>query len=263
MQDRWTKVAALIHHSAAALYYSYKLFISSGLIVLILSFLTLIYKHFTHQTIFPVLLFLIIPLGVILAGVIFWAKIQTSQEFQSHNPGLKILVIEHNHTCLNNNGYLHYSRIIAEALHNGVASYKQKFSWTGKGEIIPSIDNPRQKIHLSDEQYGTRKICTVDFEKPLKATEKIDFNYSLKLIDNIQKAQPFLGHTVYCKKKKLILRVRFSEEDNIKSYKQRIFMSPVSEIPLLEKEVVLPLGSREACWEIPRPKIGFKYQIIW
>lgn len=264
MEDRWAKVAALIHHSAAAFYYLYKLFISSGLIGTVVFSLILIHQRLTHQAILPVLLSLIISLGVVLAGVVFWAKIQTSQQFQSHNPGLRILSSEVTYAHLNNNKYSQSVRIIAKALQHGVKSYEQKFYWTGEGKIIPSIDDPRQKIHLFKEQDGPRQICKIDFERPQKPNDKkININYKLDLIDDAQKAQRFLRHNVYCKMTKLVLRVQFSNEDNIKSYKRQIFMSPVSEVPIKEWEFALPLDSREAFWEIPKPKISFKYQIIW
>ena len=263
MKNRWTNLAGITFYSIGALYYSYNLFIISGIGGFLISFFILIFKHFVHETILPTGLLSLISLGLAMTGFIFWTKMRTSQ-FQSHNPGLKILLLEHTYTLLGGNKYLDSKRIMVKALWTGVNCYKHKFYWSGGGEIIPEAIDPQQKIQLFKEPYGTYQVCQIDFNNPIKANKKFDFSYNLKLIDNMGSAQPFISQNIHSPINKLVLRVSFSrEEGNIKTYKRRIFMSSTSDIPFREWELPLSSDSREACWEIPKPKIGFKYQIIW
>src|SRR3989338_7025659 len=107
-------------------------------------------------------------------------------QFQSHNPGLKILLIERTYALLEGNKYSQSNRIKAKALWTGINLYKDKFTWSGGGEIIPEVIDPQQKIQkiqVFEEPYGTHQVCQADFKAPLGAKEVIDFGYILKLED--------------------------------------------------------------------------------
>lgn len=177
------------------------------------------------------------------------------------NPYLESMLVEVCYSLVDATSYKYSRRVIVKALRNGIDCYKNKITWTGTGSITPNGHNPR--FTIGDDPFSNYKFCKVDFERPLKKKEKLEIRYSLDLKDPGMQARPFLNHTIHNPIHKLIMRVHFLHDDGGVHFKKEIFMSPMSEMPLWEEKVLLPLDSKEAVWEIDRPRQGYCYRLTW
>lgn len=256
MPDRWVNVAAWIHHVLAAFYFFYQLIVLLGIAGITLGI------SFRSQLDFGFCFVIPISLGLLIWGVVLGLR-SSKLRLSSYNPGIKQEIVEDIYSLVGPNDYSHSRRVVARIVQHGVDNYKHKFHWTGEGGIS-YIEHPKQKVEIYQESYGHYYVCKVDFERAFGKNEKIDFTYDLKFNDRAGTTKPYFGYTShYHTTRKLILRVRFLCDESIKSYWRKKFLSPYTDIPFWQEQVTLPSGSREASFEIVRPRIGFRYQITW
>jgi hypothetical protein len=246
------------YYALGLLYYLHHWFTVAGVAGVTIS-AVLHYEHWWRQS-----LPYVFSLSAVLltSGLSLWWKARKGQA-NSHNPGLYPIQIECVYSVLGNNNYRYSRSLTVRALHSDVDHYRSKFTWTGLGQITASATNPNHQIRLFDEQYGCFRVCEVHFERPLRRKEEITFTYNLDFVDEAQAARPFLSHMAEYPIGRVILRVRFPDDGVIRECKQLTFESRITDMPVSERDLPLPMNSNEVSWDIRNPRLGCKYLIRW
>jgi hypothetical protein len=260
MQGKWFGLTSRFYYASGALYYLYRWVIITGAFGILTSTIPAYYKQYW-------LLFIIIQpaIAVFIWGTVLWIRTGKYQ-LQGNNPNLKDLLVERTYTVLGDRKYEYYRKVITQALETGADHYTIKFWWSGKGKTECRVSNPHQKIQLSKQPHGNFTVCRVTFERPLKKGETEEINFHINFLDEKGKPRSFLLHDTHDKIRKLVLKVRVPINDPTQAHTKQCFMSPVSEIPMWEakdQQFVIGSGYKEASWEIPRPRFGYRYQICW
>lgn len=245
----------LYYYLGAAYYVYHWMFIVAGSSV--------VTGYFVRSNVF--LLAGFAAVGVIaLGGAISAVIVKSKKRLDCLNPDLLITKSADTYTVLPNNEYMYEKEISVKARHLGVQRYKNKFKWSGEGEIGVSIDCPSQSCTatLIKTPDGNWDSVRVDFSYPLNVGNELSFKLTLKMVDGGKTAKPFLQKfidDIY--PNGLTMNVAWG--DPPKELKREIFSSARSEIALGREDVLGEQISKTTQWRIARPRFGRRYRISW
>lgn len=197
-------------------------------------------------------------------GLLLMAKRRTAR-LHGNNQDIYIELLESFYSELGDSRYRYTRRLIIKALRKGVDHYSYKFGWSGTGSIAPKVESSpdvRVKVEIVDEPFGSRKVCLVQFQRPLRKGQRIEFTYSLDMEDRGHTARPFLTHRVKEPLGRLVLRTKVLDA-SAKDFLKLVFDLNDTDIPTREEKALLKMGSDEMEWEISRPRLRSVYQLRW
>lgn len=258
MHGRWVNVAARVYYVFGALYYLYHwliIFGAGGLLVALFS-------HSASRN--QIAFYALSPsLTALIWGLVIWSKRKTV-EIQSQNPALYEMEL-HSTYILHGGGRYHYDRSLkVKARYDGVDHYTAKFTWSGGHGVQPNVHaQGPHTVTVMRAERDYQSVARINFQRPLRKGEVLDFMYSLELNDPQGQAKPFLAHTVYHRTDKVWLTIRFDTPPAIRFFTRQIFLSTSADIPMFEEVVNVPPNATTLEWQIARPRIGYRYKIIW
>lgn len=259
MHGKWVTFAARVYYVIGLTYYLYHWLLIAGAGGLAIGVVTHAINR-NHIT------FGLAPLSVslLLWGIALLAR-KRALEFQSHNPGLQEKLSDSTYTVRADNSYYFSRRLIVQAKHDGVDHYVGKFRWSGGRHItaVPAASYPH-RVTLSPQPHDIHMICRIDFERPLRKKEVLEFSYALEMRDIEGTAEQFISNSIYYRSEKVITRVRLdTPPPNLRYYRRQILASNTADMPIYEERVNLQDGNEELFWEVKNPRIGYRYKIIW
>jgi len=182
------------------------------------------------------------------------------------NPGLRLFYWKHDYAIVSETQYKYVASIRAKVLQTGLQLYKHKFDWTGVGNAsaTPLSDLIDTAVIYSDPT-GPGEVCGITFKNSFREGQIIDFSYQIDFHDPNGKAKPFINHNTEVPLDFLALRVRFPIGWPGLKYRRQSFASSVTDTAQPEDVELSPnaLGFKKAFWDMPRPRLGHKYQILW
>src|SRR5215217_6377385 len=197
MHGKWVTFAARVYYVIGLSYYIYHWLLIVGAGGLAFGVLThAIHRNYITFGLAPV------SVSLILWGIALLAR-KRALEFQSHNPGLQEKLSDSTYTVFDNNTYHFSRRLIVQAKHDGVDHYVGKFRWSGGRNIIalPAVSHPH-RVTLAPQPHDIHMICRIDFERPLRKNETLEFNYALEMQDIEGMAERFISNSIYYRSEK-------------------------------------------------------------
>jgi hypothetical protein len=259
MHGKWVTVAARVYYVIGLTYYAYHwlVIIGAGGVVLGL---------FTHAINRNYITFAVAPVSIslIIWGLALWSK-KRATEFLSHNPGLHEKLSDSTYTILRDNRYRFSKKLVVYARQGGVDHYKGKFIWSGGGPMValPNVSAPHH-VTLTRQANDFHSVCRVDFERPLRKGEELEFTVAIELEDRNHTAKPFHAHTIYYRTDRLIIRVQLENPPpDLRFYRRQLLASSTADMPIYEERVNIQNPQEELFWEVKNPRIGYRYRVIW
>lgn len=252
---RWDSFGARLYYLLGILYYVYHGMLILGGSGVVLSVAAI----FVKSPYWAAASFLPTSICVLAMGIVLWAK-QRNASLGDHNPGLKEQKLESTYHVLDGHHYTYTRRVIVEAQYDGVDHYMHKFFWSGYGPIEPVGFAGCLAAEIERPRHGSYRTCKIQFERPLRKGEVLDFTYSISLADAEGSARPFLSHNVRLGVNQLSMRVKGIAA---RRYKRQIFTSMLSDIPIYEEDVLAEEHSPDLVWEIKHPRVGYRFELSW
>jgi hypothetical protein len=201
---------------------------------------------------------------VALAGAIAAVIVKSKKRLDCLNPDLLITKSIDTYTVLPDDEYKYEKEISVKARHLGVERYKNKFKWSGDGQIDVTVDCSSQSCTatLVKTLDGNWDSVRVDFSYPMNVGNELSFKLTLRMSDKGKTAKPLFQKfidDIY--PNGLTMGAVWS--DPPKELKREIFSSARAEIPLGREDVLEGQISKVTQWPIPRPRLGRRYRISW
>lgn len=212
-----------------------------------------------------------VPIGLVLAGVIvgagYWlvsSRDRLVPRYSRLHCDFRILSKEVSYTYIDRTN-LQYSRAsVLKARRSGVASYTDKFNWSGRGSIRVVSGVPEHTV----QQLGQRniwQIFAIYFGRTLRRGEKISTNTLWRLQDTRGTAAPFFSQSINEPTDVLVFRLRLPAAFDVHRVACTILptIDSLTQLSNTEKELIVRDEYAEAVWTIKKPKLLHCYQMSW
>jgi hypothetical protein len=257
MKRDWASPIALLHYASGTLYYLCHLsLLVAGGAGAVASFVSLRFEK-------PILAsILVIASGVTVLLAIRSRAQVTKARNEGSNPSLRIESVEVVYTMLDVANY-DYSRHIRATAVLPVDHYKDKFHWTGDGQIVVVPLSGIARIEVASLPDTLMRECRAVFPRHLAKGGYHEFSYIMQLRGARTVTKPFFAVSVGVAVRRLRIKVRFPSGYRIKCYRLQIFRGQHADVPVWERVVDCSNLLRcEAQWQV-HAVYGYLYRVHW
>ena len=153
-----------------------------------------------------------------------------------------------------------------QLLHDNISTYTDRYHWTGSGICIVRSLTPEFEItnqHEREEEDATWNYFNVKFPHHYHKEDVIEFTIEWELVEEEEKAVPFLSTMIDHETKYLFLQVILPYELAPKRAYFYEFEHYKDTLPSGTKQAQWSPASKSIMYEVPEPKIDHKYAIRW
>jgi hypothetical protein len=255
--SHWASWGVRIYYALGFSYYFYQWFLVGGGVGLAITAASYVYG----SGVFLVVTAAAVSVILIIIGLVIFI-LNVRKRYKGANPGLKLLSSRTTYRILPNHEFEYTRELEVAAAFDGVDHFTHSFGWSGEGEIRALAPNG-YRAELIDDDRSTDKKLRVYFDRPHRKREKFKFHFTLAMTDTGNKARNFFRVTIHEKVRHLDCEVEFSADACPAKYKQAIYMSLASEIPVYEEELAIQREEHKILWPIPKPRFDYNYCITW
>lgn len=156
--------------------------------------------------------------------------------------------------------------LIIRMLRDNIHAYTDRYRWTGSGKCTMRSLRPEFVItnqHEQEEEEGIWNYFSIRFPGPYHKDDVVEFTIEWEMIDEGEKAVPFLSTMIIYETKYLILHVVLPHEQAPKRAYFHEFANFKDKLPSETKKVQWSPASRSIICEVTDPKKYHKYAIRW
>jgi len=251
----WDKIKESLSHKIVweILKYSVIFLIFNGGLVIILQEVSKYLKVFQNQWVF----WAMIILFAILIFILLFQKFNRNiPNFPVIESDFQILEEEITHKVISKTEFQHKRRYKLKAKRNGLASYTDKFLWTGDSfEIYSGDDN--HTIVLS-KKLNVFNTYIIDFDRTYNKNEIVDAIVEWKLSGE---GRPFISTQIEEPTNKLIMNVEFNPNLKIRqvTFDENYIQAAKRTLNHFEIEIKNHCASQT----INNPKLLHLYELSW
>lgn len=248
---KWTTLSSRVYYLLGSAFYIHQWLLALGVVswILILSDSFLRYLA-------PAL-----SIGCLSWGAALWRK-SVSAKLSSPNPALSILSQDVKYHEIDEHSCESIRKLIVRA-SSPVNQYKTIFNWSGNGKCEVEARKGIESCELHDQRNGGGRVCKLNFGRAIAPKKSHEFEFVYHLKEATVPLKHYFTHLIATPVKSLVLRVVPLESLKVIAFRKQILVSPGSEFPIWEEDVPLQAGQKELVWVIPKPAIGFHYQLTW
>ena len=153
-------------------------------------------------------------------------------------------------------------RLQIQALHDNVRLFHDRYRWTGRGKCTmkPFTTNFKIGNEYKEESW---EYFDVIFPHPLHKDEIFDFTIEWELIDEENKAVPYLSTMIERDTRYLSLQVSLPQELAPKRAYRYIYGNYLETLPIKTEQIFWNPAKQSLNFEVPQPKLFHKYSIRW
>ena len=156
-------------------------------------------------------------------------------------------------------------RFQVRALRNGIASFSDRYKWTGTGACsVRSLTSGFLVKNQRKEEFWD--YFDVQFPHSLQRNQKVDFTIEWTLIDEAGTAVPFLSTMIDVETEKLVLRVLLPPELAPKRalcFEFANYLDTSVDAPVSMQETQWNPATQSIVYEVDKPERNHKYLIRW
>lgn len=202
-------------------------------------------------------------LTVVLAGLglYLWRRMDRFRpHFDRMRPDYIVLTKEISYTYHTRQDLEYVKTVTIKAVRDGISAYRDKYNWTGSGDINVDSLIPEHTTHLKG-QRNIWQMFEVDLGRNLKKgdTERVAIRW--KLTDPDCKARPFMSQSIDVPTAELRFRLKVPQSFNVSSARARVrqTIDILDEVSSEELHVI----NGEVEWPIKSPRLLHCYELNW
>ncbi len=153
-------------------------------------------------------------------------------------------------------------RLQMQVFRNGVTHFTDRYRWSGVGSCIVRSLVSGYSI-MNEHKDKDWNYFDVNFSRPLRRGEVIDFTIEWELFDEKKLAVPFLSTMIDRDTNHLLLQVILPRELAPKSAYCHEFADYTDTLPIATQEIRCSPTTRILSYDILHPKKNHKYLIRW
>jgi len=181
--------------------------------------------------------------------------------FPRLNFDFRILEKEIYYEYKNKTHMVYRKRILVKALKNGLDAYRDKYQWTGSGNVKISSTIKEQQFRETIKK-NVWQFYEIRFQKTLAKNETIETEIVWDLEDKAIKAVPFFSATIEEPTDFLKLNLSLAPKLKVKEATREISSGIGAQKPFISKTIPLDRNGK-ATWEIKKPNLLYHYEIKW
>jgi hypothetical protein len=148
-----------------------------------------------------------------------------------------------------------------KALKNGLDTYRDKFRWTGRGDINIKSGIPEQHV-IETVRKNVWQVYEIRLQRTLKKGDIIETEVVWELDDQASRAVPFFSTTIEEPTKLLRFNLSLPIDFGVREATREVSSGIGSGKPF--QSDATPLNKHgEVVWEIKNPKLLYYYEIRW
>jgi hypothetical protein len=153
-------------------------------------------------------------------------------------------------------------RVIVKALTSGLDSYRDRYSWTGRGNVAIR-SGIREHEFTKTFRRNIWQFYEIRFQKALKKGEQIETEVIWKLEDTEGVAVPFMSSTIEEPTELLRLNLSLSPSLGVREATCEISSAIGAKLSPFFSEVRPLDRNGKLSWVIKKPKLLYHYEIKW